>query len=207
MKLPNDIVVIGAGGHAKVVIATIRAAGGDVVGAYDDDEARWGKRVLGVQIRGPASAAELGGSPAVIAIGDNRARQIVADQTRADWITVRHPSAIVHPSASLGRGSVVFAGTIIQPEASIGEHVIINTATSVDHDCKIGDFVHLGPGVRLCGGVAVGEGTLLGVGAKVAPGVSIGAWATVGAGGVCVADVPDAATVVGVPARSNEGRR
>jgi len=207
MKLPDEIVIVGAGGHAKVVIATIRAAGGEVVAAYDDDEGRWGSRVLGVTIRGTASEAELSGVPAVIAIGDNRARQTVADQIPADWMTVLHPSAIVHPSASIGRGTVVFAGTVIQPEAAVGDHVIVNTAASIDHDCNIGDFVHLGPGARLCGGVTVREGALLGVGAKVAPGVSIGPWATVGAGGVCVTDVAESSTVVGVPARPSESHR
>ena len=203
-KLPDNIVVIGAGGHAKVVIATVRAAGGDVVAAYDDDESRWGQRILGVAIKGPVSPGEIGSAPAIIAIGSNRARQSVAERLNARWITACHPSAIVHPSASLGSGAVVFAGCVVQPDATIGAHAILNTASSVDHDCILGDFVHIGPGVRLCGGVTLDEGVLLGVGAKIAPNVEIGPWSTAGAGAVCVVDVEGGATVVGVPARSIE---
>lgn len=203
-KLPDNIVVLGAGGHAKVVIATVRAAGGEVIAAYDDDESRWGQQILGVTITGPMSRADLADAPAIIAIGSNRARQSIAANLGARWVTACHPSAVVHPSASIGPGTVVFAGTVVQPDARIGAHAILNTASSIDHDCIIGDFVHAGPGVRLCGGVTVDEGVLLGVGAKVAPNVTIGPWSTAGAGAVCVVDVEADTVVVGVPARSVE---
>ena len=204
MKLPDNIVIVGAGGHAKVVIATVRAAGGDVIAAYDDDESRWGQEILGVTIKGHVSPGEIGSAPAIIAIGNNRARKSLAGLLNARWVTACHPSAVVHASASIGAGTVVFAGSVVQPDASIGAHVILNTASSVDHDCILGDFVHIGPGVRLCGGVTLDEGVLLGVGAKIAPNVEIGPWSTAGAGAVCVVDVEGGATVVGVPARSIE---
>lgn len=204
MSLPSDVIVVGAGGHAKVVIATVRAAGGDVASVLDDDQSRWGQQILGVTIEGPISASAIANRSAVIAIGSNQARRDLAARLQAMWITACHPSAIVHPSASLGPGTVVFAGVVVQPDASIGAHAILNTASSVDHDCIIGDFVHVGPGVRMCGGVKVDEGTLLGVGSKVAPNVEIGSWSTAGAGAVCVIDVPSRTTVVGVPARSIE---
>jgi UDP-perosamine 4-acetyltransferase len=198
---PGDVVVIGAGGHAKVVIATVRAAGGEVVAAYDDDQTRWGHSILGVSIDGPISPDAIGSSPAILAIGSNRARKAIAARVEARWITVRHPDTTVHPSVSLGPGTIVFAGSVIQPDSTLGAHTIVNTASSIDHDCIVGDFVHVGPGVRLCGGVTVDEGVLLGVGAKVAPNVEIGPWSTAGAGAVCVVDVPGDKTVVGVPAR------
>jgi UDP-perosamine 4-acetyltransferase len=206
-NLPNDIVVIGAGGHAKVVIATVRAAGGDVVAAYDDDRDRWGQQILGVTIRGPISIDAIGSGPAIIAIGGNRARQSIAERLNARWVTACHPSAVVHPSVTLGPGTVVFAGSVVQPDTTVGAHVILNTASSIDHDCIVGDFAHVGPGVRLCGGVTVDEGVLLGVGAKVAPNVELGPWSTAGAGAVCVVDVTADVTVVGVPARSIEADR
>jgi UDP-perosamine 4-acetyltransferase len=203
-SLPDRIVVVGAGGHAKVVIATVRAAGGDVVAVYDDDHSKWGQQILGVPIQGPISGEEIGGGPAIIAIGNNRVRQSLAQRLHAQWVSVCHPSATVHPSVSLGPGTVVFAGVVIQPDATIGAHSILNTAASVDHDCILGDFVHIGPGVSLCGGVTLDEGVVLGVGAKVAPNVEIGPWSTAGAGAVCVVDVARDTTVVGVPARSIE---
>jgi len=193
---------VGAGGHAKVVIATVRAAGGDVVAVYDDDRGRWGQQILGVPIEGPISREAIGNAPAIIAIGNNRERQSIAERLRARWVSVCHPDTTVHASVSLGPGTVVFAGTVVQPDTTIGAHSIVNTAASVDHDCIVGDYVHIGPGVSLCGGVTLDEGVLLGVGAKVAPNVEIGPWSTAGAGAVCVVDVPGSSTVVGVPARS-----
>lgn len=201
MKLPADIVIVGAGGHAKVVIATVEAAGGRVVGAYDDRRELWGKELLGVPVLGPVDHQKLEGAPAIVAIGGNRARKEVVSKLSAQWLTVVHPNAVVHASADLGAGTVVFAGSIVQPDTKIGAHGIVNTGASVDHDCAIGSFAHVAPGARLCGGVVVGEGALIGVGASVAPTVEIGAWAVVGAGAACVTKVTDNATVGGVPAR------
>ena len=200
-------VVLGAGGHAKVVIATLEAAGWEVAAALDDDPARRGDRVLGVEVAGPvADLAAWDGVAAVAAIGDNRARQRLVARVEellpgVSWATAVHPSAVVHPSARLGPGTVVFAGAVVQPEAALGAHVVVNTGASVDHDCRIGDFVHLAPGGRLAGGVAVAEGALLGIGCAVLPGRRVGAWAVVGAGATVVEDVADGWTVVGTPAR------
>jgi sugar O-acyltransferase (sialic acid O-acetyltransferase NeuD family) len=199
--LPNKVVVVGGGGHAKVVIATVRAAGGLVVAVYDDNRGHWGQTLLGAPVRGPIPADAIEEAPAIIAIGDNRARQALAERIEAEWIAVCHPDATVHPTVSLGPGTVVFAGSVIQPDTTIGGHSIINTAASVDHDCILGDYVHVAPGVSLCGGVNVGDGALMGVGSKVSPTVRIGEGAIVGAGAVCVEDVGSGLTVVGVPAR------
>lgn len=200
----HPVAVIGAGGHAKVVVSTLRAAGLTVAAAFDDDPSRHGSELLGVLVRGPASAAaEAGLRRAVLAIGDNRARRRLAEVlgSEHEWLTVVHPRAWVDPGAQLGAGTVVLAGAVVQPGATIGAHAIVNTAASVDHDCTIGDFVHLAPGCRLCGGVTVGEGTLAGVGCAVAPGVAIGAWTVVGAGAAVVRDLPAGVTATGVPAR------
>jgi sugar O-acyltransferase (sialic acid O-acetyltransferase NeuD family) len=200
MNLPDNIVVIGAGGHAKVVIATVRALGGSVVRVYDDDESRWGQTLLGVPVAGPILSQRIGNSPAVLAIGDNRVRRTLSTRLKAEWMTVCHPKAVVDSSVIIGLGTVVFAGAVIQPDTEIGAHCIVNTSASIDHDCSVGDYVHVGPGVTVCGGVRVEEGALLGVGAKVAPLVRVGQWSTVGAGAVCVQEVPSRSTVVGVPA-------
>ncbi|HEV8628838.1 MAG TPA: NeuD/PglB/VioB family sugar acetyltransferase [Thermoanaerobaculia bacterium] len=200
----SRVLVLGAGGHAKVVVATLQAAGAEVAAVLDDAPGRQGASLGGVPVGGPV-AAVIGGA-AICAIGDNRARQGVVAGLATAWATAVHPSAVVHESVLLGPGTVVFAGAVVQPDAVLGAHVIVNTGATVDHDCRLGDFVHVAPGAHLCGGVTVDEGALLGVGCAVAPGVRIGAWATVGAAAAVVADVPAGATVIGVPAQARPPR-
>lgn len=194
--------MIGAGGHAKVVVATLQAAGYTVKAIFDDDPAKAEGSLLGVPIVGPVDKLRSSaGMPAIIAVGDNKARRSIAQRFEPNWITAVHPSAIVHPSVRLGLGTVVFAGSVLQPGAVLGTHVIVNTGVVLDHDCIIGDYVHLAPGTCLAGAVQVAEGALLGVGTAVVPGIQIGAWVTVGAGSVVIDDLPDNVFAVGVPAR------
>ena len=200
--------VIGAGGHARVVITTLGEAGFEVVAVRDDDPATWGTRCLGIEIRG--GLAELRARPplpAIVAIGDNRTRARVVASLALPWAVAVHPRAWVDRTAQLGPGTVVFAGAIVQPQAVIGAHAIVNTAATVDHDCRIGDFAHLGPGTHLCGNVAIGSGALVGVGACARPGASVGDWATIGAGGVIAGTIAAGVTAIGVPARALPERR
>ena len=199
------VAVIGAGGHAKVVVATLRMAGIEVVAVNDDATALRGRELGGVPVRGPVAAAEVSTGALVIAVGDNRTRRRLAEALgRAPgrrWANAVHPAAIVDPSVAIGPGAVVFAGAVVQTDARLGAHAIVNTGATVDHDCRVGDFAHVAPGVHLGGEVEVGEGAFLGIGCAVVPGIKIGAWATVGAGAVVVGDVEPGATVKGVPAR------
>jgi UDP-perosamine 4-acetyltransferase len=198
----EQVYVIGAGGHAKVVISTLLAAGDNVQAIFDDDPRKWGESLLGIPVAGATSElGRLTSARAVIAIGDNASRRRLAKRfQRVDWVTVVHPSATVHPSVQLGPGTVVFAGTVIQPATVIGAHGIINTGATVDHDCLIEDYAHIAPGAHLGGGVRLGEGGFLGIGSTVSPGVMVGRWTVVGAGGVVVRDLPDDVVAVGVPA-------
>lgn len=200
----RQVVVFGGGGHAKVVIATLRSAGYEVLVVGDDDRAKWGTRLMDVQIRAVTEAVDMGKDVfSVVAIGDNRARaDMVHRLGRIRWLSVVHPLAFVDPTAHVGVGTVIFAGAVVQPNAQLGDHVIVNTSATVDHDCVLRDFVHVAPGVHLSGGVQIGTGAMLGVGAVVIPNRQIGAWSKIGAGGVVIDDIDGGITAVGVPARA-----
>ncbi len=194
--------VIGAGGHARVVIATARRLGLDPVGLFDDDPATHGRRVDGVLVLESVSRiAAHPPLPAVLAIGDNRTRQRLASELDLEWQTLVHPMALVEENATVGAGTIVMAGAVVQPGSVVGRHVIVNTGASVDHDCRVGDYCHVAPGVHLSGGVILEEGALLGVGSAVVAERRVGRWAVVGAGAAVVKDLPEETVAVGVPAR------
>lgn len=199
----SGVLVVGAGGHAKSILAALETAAVPIEGLLDDDPARLGTTVIGYPILGPTASLAERGRDAVMAIGDNRTRNrlVAVWGERVRWLTVVHPTAVVHKSACLGPGSVVLAGAIVQPDAKIGAHAIINTSATVDHDCSVSAFAHIAPGVYLAGAVCVGEGALVGLGTSVAPGKHIGGWAVVGTGSVVVRDVAQGTTVYGNPAR------
>lgn len=202
----SGVLILGAGGHGKVVADALRCMGIAVRGFLDDNPATWGGLCLGLPILGPgATYQNYAPDGLVIGIGANHIRQQVVErlgETAHDlWINAIHPSAVIADSVTLGRGLVVAARTVINPDTVIGDHVIINTGATVDHDCAIEDYVHIAPGVHLAGGIRVGEGTLVGIGAVALPGLSIGRWATVGGGAAVTQSIPDRVVARGVPAR------
>jgi len=197
------VLIVGASGHAKVILAALLASGVEVLGLLDDDPKLLGTQVLGAPVLGPLSLLEQQPDSAVVlGIGDNATRRRLAARfPQARWLTVVHPRAWVHDSVVLGAGTVVFAGAIIQPECRIGQHAIVNTGATIDHDCVLGDFVHIAPGVNLSGGVCLGEGAFLGVGSCALPLSSVGEWSIVGGGGAVVGELPANVAAVGVPAK------
>jgi sugar O-acyltransferase (sialic acid O-acetyltransferase NeuD family) len=208
MDRPTEpIWILGAGGHAKVVIETIREAGQfEIGGILDDNTSRHGTTVRGIPIvdsMTPEAVARHGIKHAVIAIGDNRTRERLAERFAGlvSWQTVVHPRAIVDAASTLGDGTVVCAGAVVQPDTTIGRHVILNTASSVDHDCVVGEFAHIAPGCHIAGGVKIGDGVLVGIGSSIIPGCSVNEWSIVGAGAVVVGDLQAKCVATGVPAR------
>ncbi len=207
------IVIVGAGGHGKVVLEMLRPKPDcEVVGLLDDDPAKSGSLVLGVPVLGGVGLLEdlrERAETAVVALGENRLRREVFMRARSggyQLARVIHPSAIVSPSARVGEGSVIMAGVVVNAEAVIGGNVILNTSCSVDHDCLVGDHSHIAPGAHLGGDIRIGEGALIGLGASILPGVTVGEWAVVGGGAVVTRAVSPRSRVAGVPARELKGR-
>ncbi len=201
----RPIYVIGAGGHAKVVVDALLEAG--VVGARiavsDSNPARAGTSILGIAVRTPAVRADMVDGYFHVAIGDPGVRKRLHQELLAlgaEALTVLHPRSVKSASATLGRGVFLAAHCVVGPEAQLGDGVIVNHGAVVDHDCRVGCFSHLAPNVTLGGAVDVGERVLVGAGANVLPGLIIGSTACIGAGAVVLNDVESGSTVVGVPA-------
>ena len=211
MKEPATVVVvIGAGGHARVLLDVLERCGVAVAGLTDADAGKHGKVLAGVRILGADSVLEKhppGVTILVNAMGSTDSmtlRQTVYERLKAAgyrFLTLTHPSAVIAPDAVLGEGAQVMAGAIIQPGATIGANSIVNTGAQVDHDCLIGAHVHLSPGVTLSGAVTVGDGTHVGTAATVVQGLRVGRGCLVAAGAVVARDVADGERVAGVPAR------
>ena len=210
MSTPNlrQVLLIGAGGHARVCAETLSDMGDAVVvGAVSRD----GSSIVGLGISPVWAEIDLqkatqssGATTFCVAIGDNVVRRrFSVDLTQSGHTVTQAVSsyAVVSATAVIGEGAQLIAGSVVNAAAVLGDGVIVNTNASVDHDCVIGDYVHIGPGAVLGGAVSVGDGAMIGLGARVLPGVSIGAWAIVGAGAVVLHDVEAGSTVVGVPAR------
>lgn len=208
MNIP--VLIIGGGGHAKVLIEALRLRSMNVIGIIDADPAKVGIEVSGVRVVGEEdSISEYDPKTVrlVNAIGSIRQPKIrtaVFEKFKARGFTfssVIHPSAVVAPDAVLGEGVQLMAGVVVQPGVTIGVDTIINTRAAIDHDCLIGDNVHIAPGVTLSGGVIVGNGAHIGAGATVIQGIRIGANSVIGAGSLVIDDIPSEAEVFGVPAK------
>lgn len=197
-----ELHIVGAGGHAKVVVALAEAAGYQIARIYDDASGPLAS-VLGHRVDG--TVAELPDTSevlAVIAIGSNTVRRKIAARfTHIHWAALIHPTAWVSPGVSVGAGSIIMAGSVIQPGTEIGRHVIVNTSASVDHDCRLHDYAHVAPGCRLAGNVHFGEGVFAGLGSGFTPGSTVGAWTVIGAGALVNSPIPANVTAVGLPAR------
>lgn len=194
----REVILLGGGGHAKVVIDCLLGQDRKVIAVFDK---RNTGPLLGVPRFQDYNPELFKRAVVLVAIGDNKVRQVLAGQIAHSFTNAVHPSAIVSSFTEMGVGTMILHRAVVQAGSNIGNHVILNTGSQVDHDGNIGDFVHIAPRAVLCGNVTIGEGTLIGAGAVVLPGVTIGKWAVIGAGSVIRKDVGDHAVVAGVPGR------
>lgn len=203
------IILVGAGGHARVLLDALALAGQRVLGLVDVDVARGGRELLGVRVLGDDDVLR-GYEPSAVrlvnAIGSVRSmqeRKRVYDTFVGrgySFASVLHPAATLSPHAVVAPGAQIMAGVVLQAGAAIGLDTIVNTGATIDHDCRIGAHVHVAPGVTLSGDVQVGDESHVGAGATVIQGVRIGARCLIAAGAVVVRDVADGKTVAGLPA-------
>lgn len=208
LKLP--VIVLGAGGHAGVVIDMLHALDAQILGVTDP--------ALADGALGPLETPVIGGDDAILAFGSDKvllalglgstgstqARSALFHKYRAAGFrfpTLVHPSAVISPRVTHGEGVQVMAGAVLQVGTQLGDNCLINSSASIDHDCIIGEDVHVAPGAVLSGGVRVGRGAHIGIGAKIIQSIAIGADAVIGAGVTVLGDVAPGVTLRMDPSR------
>ena len=194
----KSVVIIGSGGHGRVVADIVKKSGDKVVGFLDDFN-------TGEHIIGKISDCEkFADYSFVIAIGSNKIRRDIYEKySELKYYTAIHPRAVISENVTLGAGTVVMANAVINSGAIVGTHTIINTACVVEHDNKIGNFVHISPGAVLCGTVMVGDVTHIGAGAVVKNNIDICGECKIGCGAAVVKNITKPGVYVGVPAILN----
>ena len=207
----EKIVLLGGGGHAKVIIDLINACGNYEIAGIVDAKLAVGVSVSGGTVLGDdgilSKLYASGIKNTCIAVGsikDNSVRKALYEKVKNAGFLVPaliHPSAVISGKSHIREGAQIMAGAIVQTDSSIGENTIVNTGAIVEHDCAVGSHVHICPGATLSGWCLIGEGAFIGAGATVLQGTKIGSNAVVAAGAVVIADVPDNSTVMGVPAK------
>lgn len=202
--MSEPVIVIGGGGHAVVVIDTLRLVGSEILGVCDPALTPGSDSVCGVPVIGDDEAImarPVGDVRLANAVGSTRstaARAEIFKRFRSQgyrFLTILHPSATLASRIALGEGVQVMAGAVVQPGVSLGDNVLINTSASVDHDCRLADHVHIAPGATLSGGVVLEEGVHVGTGAAVIQSVRIGRGGLIAAGAIVTGDVPESAIV------------
>ena len=200
----KPLIIIGAGGHGRVIADIAQKLGVyETISFLDDGEA---KENMGLPITGKTSEVEkyIASADIFVAIGNGKIRGDFIERLLAMGASIPvliHPSSIIGACVEVGLGTAIMAGAVINPCTSIGKGVIVNTCSSVDHDCKIGDCAHISVGAHVAGSVTVGKYSWIGAGGIVKNNLSICESCMIGAGAVVVKSITEAGTYIGVPAK------
>lgn len=201
--MSQNVIIIGTGGHGRVIADIVMSAGDRVMGFLDDapnpPQAVCGFPVLG-KVKDYTRFPE---ARFVIGIGSATVRRKIAEMMEGvSWYTAIHPAATISRlETEIGEGTVVMAGAVVNVCTKIGKHCILNTGSSVDHDNRIGDYTHISVGARLAGTVTVGQSVWVGIGSVVSNNLTVCDGCYLGAGAVVVQNIEEPGTYVGVPAR------
>lgn len=215
MQANKNIIIIGGGGHARVLISSLKALRQEIIGILHPDTSLIGQCIAEICVLGnddkvsdyaPDEVELINGLGSVSLPEKRKDIYMKFKKNGYSFASVIHPSAIVVDDVQKGEGVQIMAGAIVQSGCLIGDNVIINTGAIVDHDCKIGEHVHIAPGSVISGGVEIGEMSHIGTGASIIQGIKIGDCAIIGAGSVVIDNVPSNNMFVGVPARKIERR-
>ncbi|SIQ25261.1 acetyltransferase [Priestia flexa] len=199
------LLILGAGGHGKVVseISQLMKQWEEIAFLDDREDI---SEVLGIPIVGKLADLPVLRSEyeyAFVAIGSNTARLKWTEKLNHHGFKIPiliHPSSTVSTKSSIEQGTVIMAGAVINPDARIGRGCIINTASTIDHDCILQAGVHTSPGTHIGGTVKIGERTWICIGATIINNIDIGYDSVIAAGAVVTRDVPSNVLVAGVPA-------
>lgn len=200
----KDLIIIGAGGHGRVIADIAQKLGMyKTISFLDDGNA---KETMGLPIIGKTSNVEkyIDTADIFVAIGNSKVRSDFIEQLLAMGAkvpTLIHPSAIIGACVEIGAGTAIMAGAVINPCSKLGKGVILNTCSSIDHDCIIGDYCHIAVGVHIAGTVSLGDKVWLGAGATIKNNVSVCKDCIIGAGAVVVKDITETGIYIGVPAK------
>jgi UDP-perosamine 4-acetyltransferase len=208
-KKKNKIIIVGAGGHARVVASILEYHSNfQTIGIAGRDESELGKTVSKYKViltwDELCNIKKQGIDYVALAIGDNTERAGMFEYVRESGLTVPtlvHPNAFIEKKVILNEGILVCAGAILACEVVIGVNSIINTGAIIDHETNLGNHVHVGPGTVICGRVKAGDNCFIGAGSRVIDKIKIGYNVVVGAGSVVTKNIPDNVTAAGVPCR------
>ena len=204
-QIEDHVLVLGAGGHAKVVSEILKDSGMQIAGfvTLDGSDQLFCGHIVHSEDQ-LASLFESGIQKIFPAIGDNQLRSNLANKVTAMGFTIVNaldPHSRISRSAKLGIGVAVMPGACVNADSTISDFAIVNTNASIDHDCSIGTATHIAPGATLSGNVKVGSFTLIGTGSSVRDNMTIGSNTVVGVGSAVVCDIPNDVIAVGTPAR------